>query len=270
MLCPPWHVRWLQGDPVYTKRLPYRAIREGHQVKGHVALYDNPGASMPVLLSCVQRISKYGKEFSALKGDVFEVDQVQLECLEEWLDELQPPESKLFFLFDTIQDLSDSLSVGQVYVVLGGGAWLIEDTRQSQPVRSRRPTDDFAFLWIEGASILKDALRGDRADEYIRFLQASLLSEEYQSILPKADPYGASPVRASTIKEILLKAPMKETGAKKEPRQQRNSTFQETAEIFAQYDRLHDRIKVRRTPTHLAEWMNCWGRIRNDFCRSRH
>ncbi len=31
MLCPPWHVRWLQGDPVYTKRLPYRAIREGHQ-----------------------------------------------------------------------------------------------------------------------------------------------------------------------------------------------------------------------------------------------
>ncbi len=63
MLCPPWHVRWLQGDPVYTKRLPYRAIREGHQAKTVVG-----NNSRIMMLLVKSHLSLAGQERNSLSG----------------------------------------------------------------------------------------------------------------------------------------------------------------------------------------------------------
>ncbi len=58
MLCPPWHVRWLQGDPVYTKRLPYRAIREGHQDVFHAYAIAQEGGQAALFEKAVEVIDK--------------------------------------------------------------------------------------------------------------------------------------------------------------------------------------------------------------------
>jgi len=246
---------------------------DGHARNG-LALYDNPGASLPVLLSCLRaKLRRRGKSFYL--DDVFNATQEHFTELVKYLTKLQKKLEgrQLFQLYDTIKALSRSLAFGNVKVVLGGGAWLIDDANVtisgSRPVvRSRRPKLDEAFLWVEGASLLQAALRnGQRPEDYVDFLKRHLLGEGYQVLLPSADPYGATPAHAKII-ERIIQAVQKdaEVAAQTGTEPTINSTFLETAEIFKNPRELGEKIRIRRKPTHLQDWVDCWARIRKQFC----
>ena len=90
-----------------------------------IAIYDNSGATLPVLTQCLPdaRLKKL--------DTVFDADDKDFEMLIEILRQhqtrlqLERPGAKLFSLYQEIKTLARALQSGErIHAVLGGGAWL--------------------------------------------------------------------------------------------------------------------------------------------------
>lgn len=271
--------------PNLSRVTRYSEILDGIKSDGSlaVALYDNAGASLPVLLRCLP-------EDQFTSHDVFDASSHDLQAMLSMLRECQQqyqkvhPEAKMFLLYEKIQKLAYDLQYERVNAVLGGGAWLANPKwRPSETVVSGIPKDDQGFLWIEGAALLRDA--NPQVKNIIDFLLEEVLDINYQQSLISARPYGATPVHPRVLRHILSMRDDIVTsggGARNHRRggikSKMNSllqqhpdarpTLRETLTLFKSTTRRNDNVTVRRRPKCLKEWQETWNLIRAEFCRT--
>lgn len=132
---------------------------------------------------------------------------------------------------------------------------------------ARIPGDDLGFLWMEGASIIDGPpLRPDEPDELVEFVRDEILSVEYQRALLAGEPYGAAPVNAEAVADIL-KSERPEWLMK--CISYAASTVEEATMIFNTPTTFNSNIRVRRMPSNATAWEKCWADIRRDLC-TRH
>ncbi len=256
------------------------------RIKGSfkVALYDNGGASLPVLLRCLPQMR--------LKriDDVFEADEDDFKALIRLLHrhqkryQIERPKAKLFTAYQKIDSLAKALQAGQsVHAVLGGGAWLANPQRvRSIAVACGIPTDDIGFLWMEGCALLTAA--HSQVDYILEFIKQEILAAGYQLSLISAHPYGATPVTPKALQQIISEASnlakigvRKGNGAGRHKTHSPNSllarhqqaapTLKESSMLFSSVDNLNTNIVIRRRPSNLPEWRKAWEEIREEFCQ---
>src|SRR5579862_9518486 len=248
-----------------------------------VAIYDNSGATLPILIRCLrdEQLKKLDSVFEADGRDFDELFAV----LEQHQTRLrrERPNAKLFSLYQQIDTLAQELQSGErVQAVLGGGAWLANPKRmRAATVSAAIPKEDYGFLWIEGCALLTGA--HDDLDHILQFIEQEILSMSYQLSMIGARPYGSIPATASAIRKILSEASAIErlpTGrgsrGKRRPQAARSSllrsfpdarpTMRETSMLFKSANKLQPSIVIRRRPRFLPEWREAWEKIRNQFC----
>jgi class 3 adenylate cyclase len=248
-----------------------------------IAIYDNSGATLPVLIRCLpdERLKKF--------KSVFEADSRDFELLYKVLGEHQTRlqterrDAKLFTLYQKIDPLALALQSGRrVHAVLGGGAWLANPKRMpTMTVTAAIPKDDYGFLWIEGCALLTGA--HDELDHILQFIEQEILSTNYQLSMIGARPYGSIPVTAHAIGKILSEASAieklpngKGSRGKRRSQSARNlllrsfpdarPTMREASTLFKSPHELQSKIEIRRKPLHLPAWREAWENIRSQFC----
>jgi class 3 adenylate cyclase len=254
-----WHV--CEKTSAIAKATSYREVVElavQHRLK--IAIYDNLGVTLPILLNAV-----HGDQL-----DVFEADASDFEDLTQWLTEQQARlspnasrhDQKLFVIHDNIQRLALALQAGTIHVVLGGGAWLANPQYSStgNKVACTVPENSLGFLWIEGAAMLR---RNSNDTENLRkFLSSTVLDYDYQKALLQGVPYGSSPVSKSLVKEILETENLDRSATDAE-----KITLAETRRIFESEDKLRNDIIVRRRPDRPTVWNRAWNDIRDVYSK---
>ena len=249
-----------------------------------VGLYDNSGAALPILLSCLPE--------SRLKhfNDVFEAGAEDFKALLALLRKHQKRvqnerrNAKLFLLYHQIASLARELQAGnRIQAVLGGGAWLANPKRMhAATVSSGIPKQSFGFLWMEGCALLTAAHA--QAEYILDFIQQEILPAGYQTSLIGAQPYGSVPTASIALRDILaagrthglIKTNIRnKIGTRKVSL--RNAlldrypdalpSIKEATVLFDSVDERSSRIVIRRKPKHLPDWREAWEEIRDEFCQ---
>ena len=209
-----------------------------------IALYDNLGASLPILLAALN---------SETLKEVYEGDASRVACALRKLDKLHHRRGgkPLFELYSEMHQLSTALRSKSI-VVFGGGTWLLEKGSTVKEFRVSIPKEG-ALLWVEGAAVL-DSEQVDW-QRVANFFGDAALGSRYQKALPRVKPYVCLPVRRSVIEEQLCVS---------ENRQ--SAHCRELGRIFSDGDRLNQDIVPRRAGKTPAEWLRLWADIKQRFC----
>lgn len=217
-----------------------------------LAMYDNVGASLPVLINA----------FCPDETDIFSIkDEKKLEHVITELTKCQRNASgPLFRLYERIDFLAHSLQVGRVHAVLGGGAWLASVDESEQDVASHIPAESYGFLWIEGAALLTAVDRND-TNKLRQFLRGSVLADAYQDALMNGLSYCSCPVTRHWIDRILSED---EQVSALTPA--RRLIYEDTKAIFRKSRMLSQKIRVRTLPALAGAWETKWNQIKADFC----
>jgi len=216
-----------------------------------IALYDNAGASLPVLRMCLPKAPRIHHVFEASHG---ELTHLISDLVSKQKGLRLPSKQRLFVLYSEISDLARALHSGQVQIVLGGGAWLVGgEYRRDRNVRCVVPSADGAFLWIEGGAVV--SRHREDSQELLKWLASTVLSNEAQRALHESQPYPCSPVTSAIVSEHLSVNS-----------RHASPTIAETQLIFRSRNRLHSNIVVRRSPSSPADWYETWETIKARLC----
>jgi spermidine/putrescine-binding protein len=146
-------------------------------------------------------------------------------------------------LFRTPELLTDAILSGSVWIVPGGGGWLLPaDASKANACKVVVPTEG-ALLWAECASILVHAEERPLAEQYISYL----LEQKTQLEICKRKAYRACPVVPVVFGEITRD--MLESSDLKR--------------IFDSNNRIKNNLVFRQLPVHWREWEDAW----DDFVR---
>lgn len=271
----------------FSKIGRYAEILEQINGSFEVALYDNAGASLPVLLRCLpEQYFRTKSVFDAGKDEFVELNKLLQVHQRRYRDRIGNQEAKLFVLHPKIDQLAKELQYGDlVDVVLGGGAWLANPRRfpgKRELVASGIPKKDQGFLWVEGTALLRGAGTSEETKQIVEFLRDVLLDPEYQESLISAYPYGATPVNPDVLGRILsMQEEILNGRARLNKGRGRISqhvsvlhrlpearpTLRETLTLFESNHRLKQNIVLRKKPSKLGEWLPAWTHIRQEYCR---
>ncbi len=222
-----------------------------------IGLYDNMGASLPMLIQAIYERERIFLQDEELLGKLIQyLSQLQAE-----IQKTDGPNFKLFQLYSKIEDLGFALQNGtEVQVVLGGGAWLTNpQTTDSPSVRVGLPGEKMlGMVWIEGAAVVGAQPPDDHLE---KFLEQHLLNDEYQKGLLIGPGYGCCPVTKSALTELIKQDA--ELGSFSSGARQ---TVEEARAIFQPNGLLAPRLLMRQTPKKVVEWRRAWETIRTKFC----
>lgn len=225
---------------------------------GEIALYENVGATLPILVMAANPEITYETVLDA-------TDSVLEKTLEVFLN-LVKSKNKRFALYSSIDDLSRHLCNGTVKLVLGGGAWLATpDLRYSNDLFFDFPKTSGALLWIEGAALHRKSVGDEQA--LLQFLSESVLSEDFQDRLPFVGPYPSCPCGWRSIDKIRNL---------QHPEGPGRYIMEETKRAFQTEHSLQENISIRRAPTqnpaasqNPSKWMEIFLDIVQQCCNHR-
>jgi class 3 adenylate cyclase len=250
-----------------------RVLLENNTLKANrVGLYDNLGASMPILLMMMS-------DDPISKDEVFDlpidglVDKLKSLLARTKTDKRSPH----FLWYATRDTLALDIQAGNIDLVLGGGAWLgspVKGSDPNPPLACHIPEDDGGFLWMEGAALSR-AAGDEQASELLEFLTQTVLTPDYQMGLANGSPYGSSPVIGETIRRILASIPEERPGSgfiDAETSQIYRPDFidAETKQIYSANGRLdRGRLTIRKCPERYPEWLDAWEEVKQTCCVAR-
>lgn len=232
----------------------YLMLRKGNLKPSDIGLYDNIGASLPILLSMITgiRLKDIYSHDWAEPAQPTRQSIIQAVC-----DQLRTVTAECKFkLYPTAVGLARALQRKRVVMTLGGGRWLIspEVDGLGEQITFGMPRIDGGLLWVEGAAISTAGQRNPKKlkSEVFEFLGTYVLSDEYQLSLGSRKPYSSSPVTTSAVEAV-------------NGRNGQTATGLETRLIYDNLHALGD-LTRRRCPSRLSEWLFAWNYIRSFCC----
>lgn len=227
-----------------------RLIDDGTLSPDNIAIYDNMGASLPILLLLA------GARIGAAYADsrtVYNLDTGAIDLLVKNLISITNGKGRHLRRYTQIRDLALAFQSGIVRIVLGGGAWLgaptiVDDVDFVYHI----PPESGGFLWVEGAAMTR--CDEHEANSVLRFLSQTVLSSSYQEGLVNSNPYGSCPVTKGAIEITSRGTP---PGP---PCQQR--VDQDTGKIYRDGKHLTGQVAPRRCPDEYDAWTEAWLQVR--------
>jgi class 3 adenylate cyclase len=246
--CFPWN---LGGFETYGALLDkIEQAVDGDLSLDEVALYENVGATLPILVMAANPDLNSRNVLTAANKDTLERTRDRLKTIVQ-------KRRQYFSRYRKIEDLAIALGKGTIKLVIGGGAWLVPSGPSlGEELTFSVPSTSGAFLWIEGAALHNDA---SDAGALVEFLSDSVLSKEFQDRLPSVLPYPACPCASESIKAILFGPAPDGTSER--------YVAEETKRAFEKADRLQRNISIRRAPAKDREvWAEIFTEILGDCC----
>jgi class 3 adenylate cyclase len=209
-----------------------------------VGLYDNMGATLPLLLMMMDEQVTHKSVFDATVGALTK-SVIKL-------NELTKKKGK-FKRYSTIASLARDLCEGSIKLVIGGGAWLAcSHAEENKELRFHVPKESGGLLWVEGAAL--SAIGPAKAKSLLTFLESAVLSDRFQEKLPQVRPYPSSPTTRSGINKMLHSDLLSPVCA-------------ETARIFKSSDQLSELLSIRTVPANDPEaWVEAFREIMAECC----